>query len=111
VFTECAQRLALRVFTAVPAESDSGESTETLRRTRIEYLFLTCLSRYPTDIEYQSVAKYLESQLSQLTENQENANAVIGEQPFPKTVATSTAAAWVALSRVILNLDEFITKE
>jgi hypothetical protein len=57
------------------------------------------------------VAKYLESQLSQLTENQENANAIIGEQPFPKTVATSTAAAWVALGRVILNLDEFITKE
>jgi hypothetical protein len=111
VFTECAQRLALRVLTAVPAESDSGESTEALRRQRIEYLFLTCLSRYPTDSEYQSVAKYLESQLSQLTENQENANAIIGEQPFPKTVATSTAAAWVALGRVILNLDEFITKE
>jgi hypothetical protein len=111
VFTECAQRLALRVLTAVPAESDSGESTEALRRQRSEYLFLTCLSRYPTDSEYQSVAKYLESQLSQLTENQENANAIIGEQPFPKTVATSTAAAWVALGRVILNLDEFITKE
>ena len=111
VFNECAQRLALRVLTEVPTDSGSGKRSEVLRRARIEYLFLTCLSRYPTDSEYQSVTKYLESQLSQLTENQENANAIVGERPFPKTVATSTAAAWVALGRVVLNLDEFITKE
>lgn len=111
VFNECAQHLALRVLNAIPVESGSGKSIELLQRTRIEYLFLTCLSRYPTDSEYQSIGKYLESQLSQLTENPENANAITGDWFFPETVATSTAAAWVALSRVILNLDEFITKE
>ena len=111
MFNECAQHLALRVLNAIPVDNGSGKSIELLQRTRIEYLFLTCLSRYPTDSEYQSVGKYLESQLSQLTENPENANAITGDWFFPETVATSTAAAWVALSRVILNLDEFITKE
>jgi len=111
VFNECAQHLALRVLTEVPVDSGSGKRTELLRRARIEYLFLTCLSRYPTDSEYHSVAKYLESQLFQLTENQDNANAIIGERSFPETIDTSTAAAWVALGRVVLNLDEFITKE
>jgi hypothetical protein len=57
------------------------------------------------------VSKYFESQLFQLTENPENADAIIGDCPFPETVATPTAAAWVALGRVVLNLDEFITKE
>jgi hypothetical protein len=111
VFHECAQRLALRVLTEGSADKVYGKRNEILQRTRIEYLFLTCLSRYPTDSEYQSVSKYFESQLSQLTENPENADAIIGDCPFPETVATPTAAAWVALGRVVLNLDEFITKE
>jgi hypothetical protein len=57
------------------------------------------------------VSKYFESQLSQLTENPKNAEVIIGNCPFPETVATPTAAAWIALGRVVLNLDEFITKE
>ncbi|MBT5123700.1 MAG: DUF1553 domain-containing protein [Planctomycetaceae bacterium] len=111
VFHECAQRLALRVLTEVPSDNSSEKGNEVLRRTRIKYLFLTCLSRYPTDSEYLSVVKYLDSQLSQLTENPKNAETIIGERPFPQVVATPTAAAWVALGRVVLNLDEFITKE
>ena len=35
----------------------------------------------------------------------------VAPKELPKDVTTTEAAVWVAVARVILNLDEFITRE
>nr|MCS5584667.1 DUF1553 domain-containing protein [Pseudomonadales bacterium] len=107
VFTECAQHLARRVMQDVPAVDDADE----LLRQRIDYLFVVCLARHPQRTEFHAVVTYYQQQVSQAEQDEELAKQIVGDQPRSKSESIAEAAGWVALSRVMLNLDEFITKE
>ena len=107
VFTECAQHLGRRVMQDVPAVDDAAE----LLRQRIDYLFVVCLARHPKRTEFHAVETYYQQQVSQAEQDEELAKQIVGDQPRAKTDSIAEAAGWVALSRVMLNLDEFITKE
>ena len=99
VFLEAAQGLALRSLTEV-----SGSFAD-----RLQYTFETCLSRKPNQQEKERLSKYFDQQLGIL---KNDTKAVTSLFPVaPDGTNPAEAAAWVGVSRVLLNLDEFITRE
>jgi len=77
---------------------------------RIGRLFLLCLGRRPSEQEQQLAGQLYATQLAIFQENQDLAAAAVGEYHRPG-MNLATQAAWVAVSRTIMNLDEFITRE
>ena len=103
VFFEAAQALATRVLEEMP-----GGITE-----RLDYAFKLVVARPPTEGERQRLTDYFEQQKQLLAQDlAKDPKAAENMQPFhPQGVDPLDAAAWVGVSRVLLNLDEFITRE
>ena len=96
VFTEAAQALAIRVLNDSPGD-------------RLDYAFQLCLGRAPKAREKERLGRYLDAQISLM---RKDAEAVATLMPLPpEGMDAAEAAAWVGVSRVLLNLDEFITRE
>jgi hypothetical protein len=99
VFFEAAQTLAVRVL----RESAPGWNE------RLNTAFELCLSRKPTRSERERLAAYYAEQKKL---NEKDAEALRHWAPNPVTgVPPVEVAAWTGLSRVLMNLDEFITRE
>ena len=99
VFFEAAQALATRVLEEMP-----GGLTQ-----RLDYAFELVLARPPSEGERQRLTDYYEQQKQLLAKDPK---APENMQPFhPQGVDPLDAAAWVGVTRVLLNLDEFITRE
>jgi hypothetical protein len=98
VFFEAAQALAFRIL----QEADS-----TFDR-RLELAFTLSLGRKPTPSEAKSLERYLQDQTKILQQNSITADSLTPSAP--EGVGRIEAAAWMLLSRVLLNLDEFITR-
>jgi mono/diheme cytochrome c family protein len=99
VFFEAAQGLAFRVM-----RESSGAF-----RDRLNYAYTVTLGRQPTAREAERMGKYFDDSLHGLQQQPETVAAL-----FPNRiegVPQVETAAWVQLSRVLLNLDEFITRE
>jgi mono/diheme cytochrome c family protein len=103
LFVECAQALALKTLEL------GGASDE----TRVEYLFRRCLARRPSDAERAELLDLLARQTKHLAEGWADAKTIGNRDParLPGGATPTQFAAWTLLSRVLLNLDETITKE
>ncbi|MBX5496239.1 MAG: DUF1553 domain-containing protein, partial [Bryobacteraceae bacterium] len=99
VFFEAAQAFALRIL------NTAGEGFA----NRIRYAFETALGRPPSPTEAERLGKYLDQQLSILRADPKQVAALMPVPP--ESIAPEEAAAWVGISRVLLNTDEFITRE
>ncbi len=75
---------------------------------RIRYVFERCLARVPEPEEEVRLQKFLAYMLDDFQTHPEEAHEVIGEAA--RSDDTPLLASWVAASRVLLNLDEFITR-
>lgn len=99
-FVEIAQGLAVRVLKRQPADDAA----------RLRYAFRACLSRDPKPVEGERLAKLLKQQRAEFAANLKEA-----EKLTPALVSVQANvqefAAWTAVARVLLNLDEFITRE
>jgi hypothetical protein len=95
--------MALRVW------NHGGKS----ERSRINYAFELCTGRKPRSSEVETISSLLRDENS-FFENH-TARAVQVASPDPKAppadVNLHRVAAWTMVSRVLLNLDETITKE
>jgi len=99
VFFEAAQALATRVLEEMP-----GGLPE-----KMDYAFQLVLARRPSAGERDRLMQYFDQQKQLLAADPKAAENM---QPFhPQGVDPLDAAAWVGVSRVLLNLDEFITRE
>ena len=99
VFMEAAEGLAERVLREVPG----GDSD------RIRYAFDLCLARQPAPAEEEHLADYLKRQEDIMKREPRSVSALV---PVPiDGVEPVAAAAWVGLSSVLLNMDEFVTRE
>jgi len=99
VFFEAAQALAYRVMN----ESGGGF------RDRLNYAYEVTLGRDPSTREAERMGRYFDETSRRLAGDAKTVASL-----FPNQFAgvpQADAAAWVELSRVLLNLDEFITKE
>jgi len=100
VYIEAAQGLAKRVL----SETFSGDSD------RIAYAFRICAARHPSDVESRELLELLDACRSWYGNRAEDAKKLIGSA-LPAETTVEEAASWVAVSRVLLNLDEFLTRE
>jgi hypothetical protein len=101
---EAARALALRTL-------QQGGATET---GRITYAFRRVLARKPSPEEMSELQKFLHKQQKRLSEGWLSAPDLSGLKSgdkMPDGVTPVQAAAWTALARTLLNLDEAITKE
>ncbi len=90
-FFEASQAFALRLA----RESKPDE--------RLDYAFSLALSRKPTARERERMQKFLDQQATELSAHPDQARQLLPLAP--------AEAAWVSAARVLLNLDEFITRE
>jgi hypothetical protein len=100
VFVECAAALARRVITEGPIDPAQ----------RMRYAFRLCLSREPTDIELNRLAQLWHELVADSKAVADSARP-LADAAQVTGVEPGEAAAWVALARTILNLDEFLTRE
>jgi len=106
VFVECAQALGRRIVTERPARSAS----EGIMEERLRYGFRLCVGREPTPAEQARLGHLYADLLRSCQAKPEAAAKLIGAAK-PAGVEAPEAAAWVALARALLNLDEFVTRE
>jgi mono/diheme cytochrome c family protein len=106
VFFECAQALGRRLLTDKPAQGTSADVTA----ERIRHAFRLCLAREPSAAELKRLAE-LQARLLEKSRANPEAAAKLAGKNLPKGMEVSETAAWVALARAIMNLDEFVTRE
>ena len=101
VFFEISQQLASRVL----RESPSPGGAE-----RIRYAFRVCFGREPSERETARLLEFLDGQLGYFRGSEKDAKSV-APIDLPPSCAVAEGAAWTSVARVLLNLDEFITRE
>ncbi len=105
IFVEAARALALRVLREGGADDAQ----------RADHAFLLCVARKPTPAERQEVLSLLQSRREKLAEGGLNACEIATGDPakqpeLPPHATPEDAAAWTIVARVLLNLDETISK-
>jgi hypothetical protein len=98
VFVECAQALGKRLLEA------KGETKDRLRLG-----WRLCVSREPTSTELTRLTRLHEELLALCKARPELAAKLAGK--VAKGVDAAEAATWTALARMMMNLDEFVTRE
>ncbi len=106
VFVECAQSLGRRLVAEVPARSAS----EGVSHERIRHGFRLCVGREPIAEESDRLARLFEDLHALCKAKPEAAAKLLGGSK-PAGADVPEAAAWVAVARALLNLDEFVTRE
>ncbi len=105
LFVQCARALALQ---SVSCSSEDA--------TRLSFIFRRCTSREPTDKEASVLLSMLSKQYERWSSADTNPWELAADDPddppkLPEGVSASQLAAWTAVARVVLNLDETITRE
>ncbi len=99
-FSETSRAFAKRLL-ATPAADDSTRLTQALRM---------CLARPPQAAELSELTQLLDSARGWYRTHPAEAKQLIGSDAAP-SVAAEENAAWIATARVLINLDEFVTRE
>ncbi len=99
-FVEAARALAMRIATSSARSDDE----------RIRLLIRTCLSRDPSIPESKLLQNLISQQRQAFGANPNEAAQVSGNSA-PPDFDVAEFASWVVVSRVVMNLDEFITRE
>jgi hypothetical protein len=105
VFVEASQALALRILREAGPDDDA----------RLNHAFRLCTSRLPDDRERQQLQQLLLGRRDRLKKGDLKAadiafNALTRPSAIPADATPNEIAAWTIVSRVLLNLDETITK-
>jgi hypothetical protein len=105
IFVEAAQALALRVLNE-PLADDAA---------RVEFAFRCCTSRAPTPAERDAILANLKADQARLRKKEIKANEVAFSSltkldQLPADATPNDVAAWTLVARVLINLDETMTK-
>jgi hypothetical protein len=106
IFLECARALAQRTL-------KEGGATDA---ARVTYAFRRCVARPPTEQESAALTSLLGKQTQHFSDDKHNPWELAAADPehppeLPAGATPAQLAAWTAVSRVLLNLDETISKE
>ena len=99
VFVECAQSLG-QILARQKTDSES----------RVQFAAQKCLTRSLNSGEVRTLLSLFEAEKNWYGRHSDDAIKLIGDYG-DKNVFNSDAAAWVAVARAMLNLDEFVTRE
>ncbi|MCA9144301.1 MAG: PSD1 domain-containing protein [Planctomycetaceae bacterium] len=100
LFIECARALAVKTI------EEGGETDE----ARIAYAVRRCVARSPEADELKTLQGLLDKQRKRLDDGELSATTIAAVEG-DAVEATRELAAWTLVARVLLNLDETITKE
>ena len=100
-FHEFAQGLAHRVVREQPDGTDSE---------RLDYLFRLCLTRPPRPLEKERLESLLTRQRQDFRTDPAETQEILS-LPLPAGSDGQEEAAWYMVASVLLNLDEFFTRE
>ena len=100
VFVAASRGLAIRLLTEGPAD-DAGRLTRALR---------LCVARPPRVEEVDLFGQLLQSARDYFREAPADAESLCVNSP-PGSIPADEAAAWIVTVQMIMNLDEFITRE
>ncbi len=98
-FVEFSRSLAERVA------KEAGGSAE----DRMDRLFLLTVGRQPAAEESQRLKRFLSVRLDEFKTNPASAKTLAGSEAGQDDAAQ--LAAWASVARVVMNLDEFLTRE
>jgi hypothetical protein len=106
LFLECARALAAHALVNGGARDDQ----------RVQYAFRHCLARKPSNLEATELLSFLHEETRRFENGSLDPWDLLGASAamsplLPKSVTPAQLAGWTALSRVLLNVDETITKE
>ncbi|MCZ6796047.1 MAG: PSD1 and planctomycete cytochrome C domain-containing protein [Planctomycetota bacterium] len=106
LFVECARAMARRTLD----EKTGGDSE------RLTHAFRLAVGRRPTDAETAALLELREKSATRFAGDPQGAAALAGlaasgEAELPRGATRAGLAAWTVVCRVLLNLDETITKE
>ncbi|MFQ5734650.1 MAG: DUF1553 domain-containing protein [Planctomycetaceae bacterium] len=101
VFVEASQAMAKRILTEKRLQTDEDRLKQAVR---------SCIARPPSEKEIAAFHNLLEDSRRWYAGHPKEAAKLVGGYQ-PKTVKPSEAAAWVATCRIIMNMDEFLTRE
>ena len=99
VFFEASQALAVRLI-----QEKNGGAGE-----RIEHAYRLCLGRAPRPEERERMLQYLQQRKELLSRKPESIEKIFPAKTLDG-VDPAEAALWIGISRVLLNLEEFITR-
>ncbi|REJ89553.1 MAG: DUF1553 domain-containing protein [Planctomycetota bacterium] len=122
VFVECSQSLALRLVTDISeGDTDQGDvprvaaatadGADSLTARRVRHAFRLCLAREPAAEELSDFVNTFDTMRELYAKYEEAALAATGAVERPTEIEPAELAAWVAVSRALMNLDEFIVRE
>jgi hypothetical protein len=100
LFVESAQAFARRVL------KEGGASD----RQRLDYAFRLATARMPAPAEADVLLELLAKEEKRIADGWVSAQEIAGKAAIGEVTPTRVAA-WTVLARVVLNLDETITKE
>jgi hypothetical protein len=106
LFMECARALGMKTL-------EQGGMTD---QERMHYAFRRCVARTPSEAESTVLLDLLDKETKRFSAEGSKPLELIANDPaapptLPNGVTAAQAAAWTAVSRVLLNLDETITRE
>ncbi len=99
-FAEAARAFARRLLS-----TDSADDA-----TRLAYAMRLCVARTIMPEEHVQLQALLDDSKTWYAAHPDQAGQLIGKETV-SGVPSETAAAWISVARVLLNLDEFITRE
>ena len=100
-FSEAARALGQRLL---------GEPSLKTDATRLTHCYRLCVGRAPTARESASLGQLLNDSRVWYQTNPEEARTMVGAYTVAG-IDTAESAAWAATARIVLNLDELITRE
>ena len=100
-FAESAQAFAKRIL-------GSGENADA--KSRLETAFRICVARSPSERDLNELLDLLEASRRWYADHVDQAKALVGSFAVPN-ISIQENAAWIATARILINLDEFITRE
>jgi hypothetical protein len=101
VCVECAQHLGRRALVECTGDLDN----------RLCYAFRLCVARTPTTSELARLRQLHDELYVLCLDDEPAARKLLGADGAPAGHSVAEAATWMALGRVLLNLDEVVTRE
>ncbi len=100
VFVECARALGRRIMTEAKGAPEE----------RVDWAFHLCLARPPAAKEKAALVGLYQELVKAASADTTASARLLGDAP-PANIDPAEAAAWTALARTLLNLDEIMTRE
>lgn len=103
VFFECSQALGSRIVAETQSQNAGLDQ-------RIQHAFELCLTREPTDAELKIIKQLYQEQTRLLKSDPKLVSELTNQQTIPAGSTPQEVATWMIIGRVLMNLDEFVTR-